>query len=136
MKQVRRFTTLLLAVVLTACSNGQQTSNNGVARIRATAIAAQQRDASREATRPTPAPVDVGPQAPSEQPTSIAAPQAQPAANTSTAWQSSPTDEQQLDLIAALGIIFLTFAFGCVVGSIVTAYMLGQKEAKRGSIRN
>lgn len=126
MKQIGRLIFPLLILALIACSAGKTSNSAGVARIRATALAAQQIAAQPTPEAPTPAPIEAAP-------ASVAQPQPiQAAASANTAWPAPQADDQRLDFIAALGIILLTFATGCVVGSIVTAYTLGRREVKRG----
>jgi hypothetical protein len=115
MNQVKPYIPLLLAVALMACSAGKPGATNGIARIRATAIAAQQDDAPTEATAPTAAPIEQ------------AQPQPQPATVQASATAGG---DQTLDFIAALGIILSTFALGCFVGSVITANYLSKKGAR------
>jgi len=123
MKQARRFIALVLVVLLAACSNGKQGSNtSGINRIRATALAAQQREA--EQPTPPPAPVEIV-----VQPTQPPIEQAQPAPASGAHFVQADVD--RLEFGVALLIILAAFFLGCVVGSVTTTYWLGPKEVKR-----
>ena len=121
MKQI--FVSVFLVLTLGACSIQPTGNSSGVARIRATALAAQQRngerEGEREVTQPTSAPVEI-------------AAQSQPPIQVAEATQDDNGDGDG-KFAFALTIVIVVFLTGCITGAILTAYALGQKEVKRGS---
>ena len=107
MKQI--FAIVLLWVLLVGCNDASRSNSvNGVARIRATALAAQQRDA---ASRP--------------QPASAPAP-----VETATPIQQAATNDDNYGI--ALLLMTIIWLIGFVAGVIVTLWGLSQQEVKRG----
>jgi len=105
---MKQILVIVLLVLLAGCSNGKQGSNtSGINRIRATALAAQQREAEQ-----APAEIVVQP--------------------TSPPIAEARVDSDSGNLAFALGIVVIVFLTGFVAGAIVTAFALGQMEVKRG----